>query len=98
MTGVLVSAVSVQELKKEFRKDPVNLRARYDELEAEEQLVVALLALREEQSLTQIELARLVGTSQANISKLENGKLNPTVAFLSRLAKACDVKLSVSLQ
>jgi len=70
----------------------------YDLLEAEEQLTVALLNMRKSQNLTQIELARLMGTSQANISKLENGKLNPSVAFLKRLAEACDVKLNVYLR
>ena len=87
-----------QELKKEFRKDPVSLRAKYDELEVEQQLIVALLDLRETQKLTQVELARLVGTSQANISKFENGKFNPSVAFLKRVAAACGVKLNVYLR
>jgi len=72
--------------------------ANYDELEAEQQLIVALHGMRKSQNLTQAELARLMGTSQANISKLENGKLNPSVAFLKRLATACDVKLSVHLR
>ena len=67
----------------------------YDLLEAEQQLIKALLRIRKSQNLTQTELASLMGTSQANISKLENGKLNPSVAFLKRLASACDVKLSV---
>ena len=88
----------MKELKKEFRRDPVSIRARYDELEAEQQIIVALLDLRAAQGLTQVQLAELVGTSQANISKLENGKFNPSVAFLKRLAKACDVKLDICLQ
>jgi len=67
----------------------------YDLLEAEQQLIKALLHIRKAQNLTQSDLASLMGTSQANISKLENGKLNPSVAFLKRLATACDVKLNV---
>jgi len=90
-----MTEIKIQELKKEFRKDPIGLRARYDEFEAEQQLVVALLDLRKAQNLTQADLAKRVGTSQANISKLESGKFNPSVALLKRLAKACDVKLSV---
>jgi len=98
MTKVSVSAVGVQELKKEFRKDPASLQARYDTLEAEQQIIVALLDLRRAQNLTQADLAELMGTSQANISKLESGKFNPSVAFLKRLAAACDVRLSVYLR
>jgi len=70
----------------------------YDLLEPEQQLIVASIGARKAQNLTQAELARLMGTSQANISKLENGKLNPSVAFLERLATACDVKLNVYLR
>jgi len=70
----------------------------YDLLEVEQQLTVASLNARKSQNLTQAELAHLMGTSQANISKLENGKLNPSVAFLKRFAHACDVKLSFYLR
>ena len=72
--------------------------ADYDELEVEQQLTTAALGIRTSQNLTQVELARLMGTSQANISKLENGKLNPSVAFLKRLAEACNVKLDIYIQ
>jgi len=74
------------------------MSAEYDLLEVEEQLTVASLCVRTSQNLTQAELAKRMGTSQANISKLENGKLNPSVAFLKRLASACDVKLSFHFQ
>jgi len=72
--------------------------ADYDLLEPEQQLTLAARNIRKSQNLTQAELAQCMGTSQANISKLENGKLNPSVAFLKRLATACDVKLSFYLR
>jgi len=89
---------TAQNFRKELLENPTELKARYDLLEPEHQLMVASLALREANNLTQTDLAKLMDTSQANISKLENGKLNPSVALLKRLAKACDVKLSVYLQ
>jgi len=76
-------------------KNKETLNKDYDLLEVEQQLIKALLHIRKTQNLTQSDLASLMGTSQANISKLENGKLNPSVAFLKRLAQACDVKLNV---
>ena len=46
---------------------------------------------RKEQGLTQVELADTVGTSQAVIQKIENGKsLRPRI--LDDIAKALDVK------
>jgi len=73
-------------------------RTDYDLPEVEQQLTVASVDIRKSQNLTQAELAQRMGTSQANISKLENGKLNPSVAFLKRLADACDAKLDIHFQ
>ncbi len=54
--------------------------------------------LRMERGWTQAELARLVGTKQANISRLENGEANPTVKFLQKLSKAFGTDLTVRLR
>ena len=83
-----------QDFMKELLRD-ADFKAEYDALEPEYQLMVAALEARKRQNLTQSQLARLVGTSQANISKLENGELNPSISFLKRFAKACDMKLSL---
>ncbi|MDR3037002.1 MAG: helix-turn-helix transcriptional regulator, partial [Coriobacteriales bacterium] len=53
---------------------------------------------RQKSNLSQKELAQKMGTSQANISKLENGELNPSIGFLDRLAKACDMRLVVGIE
>lgn len=47
--------------------------------------------LREKQGLTTTELAGLVGISQAQISRLENGKQGFRSATLSRIAEALGV-------
>jgi len=44
--------------------------------------------IREARGITQTELAKLAKVSQPNISDVENGKVSPTVATASRLAKA----------
>jgi len=86
-----------QDFKRELLKDPVS-KAEYDALEPEYQLMLAAIDARESKNLTQLELAKLVGTSQANISKLENCELNPSIAFLKRFAEACDMKLTLRFQ
>lgn len=45
-----------------------------------------LRALRLEKSLTLRELARKLGKSESYLSKLENGKLNPSLASLKQIA------------
>lgn len=54
--------------------------------------------LRMERGWTQAELARRVGTRQANISRLENGLANPTLKFLQKLSKVFGVELVVRLR
>ncbi len=46
---------------------------------------------------TQTELARRVGTKQANISLLESGLGNPTYSFLKKIAKAFGKQLQIGL-
>ena len=48
--------------------------------------------LREKQGVTTTELARRVGLSQAQISRLENGKQGFRSATLTKIAKALGVK------
>jgi ribosome-binding protein aMBF1 (putative translation factor) len=51
---------------------------------------------RMDHHLTQEELARRVGTSHAQISRLENGQHLPSVQTLTRLADALDLELTIS--
>jgi transcriptional regulator with XRE-family HTH domain len=49
-------------------------------------------ALRQKQGITTTELAKRVGISQAQISRLENGKQGFRSATLTKIAKALGVK------
>jgi transcriptional regulator with XRE-family HTH domain len=53
--------------------------------------------LRMERGWTQAELAKRVGTRQANISRLENGLTNPTFKFLQKLGEVFETELVVRL-
>jgi transcriptional regulator with XRE-family HTH domain len=54
--------------------------------------------LRMERGWTQAELAKRVGTRQANISRLENGLANPTFGFLQKLSEVFETDLVVRLR
>ena len=58
----------------------------------EKQIGLKVSKLREEQGLTTTELAKRVGISQAQISRLENGKQGFRSSTLTRIAKALGVK------
>ncbi|WP_276796244.1 helix-turn-helix domain-containing protein [Fusobacterium gonidiaformans] len=76
-------------------KDP-ELKKEYEALELEYQIKRMLIDARIKKDLTQKELAELVGTKQANISRLENGNSNPSIKFLEKVANALGKKLQIN--
>ncbi len=56
---------------------------------------VVLREARERSGMTQVELARRVGTSQATLSAYENHRKQPSVETLARLLAATGARLTV---
>jgi HTH-type transcriptional regulator/antitoxin HipB len=52
---------------------------------------------RQELGWSQARLAQAAGTGQAMISRIEQGRISPTVTMLNRLAEAMHTQLSLSL-
>ena len=73
-------------------KNP-EFRKAYEELEDEYALATQIIRFRIDRNLTQAQLARLVGTSQPAIARLESGNhRNLTLSFIFRIAKALDLR------
>jgi ribosome-binding protein aMBF1 (putative translation factor) len=89
--------VSVEQAFAEWRKDP-DYRAAYDSLEDEFRLASALIEARARAGLTQDELARRMGTTQAVIARLESGRVKPSTRTLERFAKATGTRLRISFE
>src|SRR5690242_6639231 len=53
---------------------------------------------RRRTGLTQVDLARRLGTSQAAVWRLERGVVEPSWSTVLRAAAACGMAVSVSLQ
>lgn len=87
--------MTFEELKKEDLSDP-EVKKEYDALEPEFQLVLALLELRNEQNLTQQELADRTGINRSDISKIEHGNANPSLKTMKRLAAAMGKRVQIS--
>lgn len=83
-----------QQLKQELMNDS-EFRKEYEALQPEMDITRALLDARIKSGLTQMELAEKTGISQADISRLENGTRNPSLALLKRLAEAMDSTLRI---
>lgn len=75
-------------------KDP-EFKKEWDNLEPEMEVVRAMIKARAAQNLTQKDLAEKTGINQANISKLENGNMNPSLKLLKRLADGLGMNLRI---
>lgn len=84
--------LTLEEVIAEKMENP-EFRAEWDALEPEFQIIRAIITGREQNDLTQEQLAQITGINQANISRLENGTANPSLRTLKRLAAGMGMKL-----
>ena len=77
-------------------KNP-KFKKEWDNSEAEYQLSCKLIEARMKNNLSQRELAKKVGTSQAAISRIESMNGNPSFSLLKRISTALGSKLQISL-
>lgn len=85
---------TLKEYKKE-QMDNEDFAKEYKEIQPELDIIRAIVEARTSQNLTQKELAERTGINQADISKLENGTRNPSVALLKRLAEGMGMALKI---
>lgn len=84
----------LQELTNELMQDP-KFKKEYEALQPEMDITRAILDARIQSGMTQTELSKKSGISQADISRLEKGTRNPSIALLKRLADAMDSTLHI---
>lgn len=75
--------------------DP-EFRAEWESQAVERDITRKIVEARMEEGLTQAQLAERCGMRAANLSRLENGNGNPSVATLERIAKGLGKKLEIS--
>jgi transcriptional regulator with XRE-family HTH domain len=87
--------IPVEESFKQWKKDPTYVAA-YDALEGEFALASALIKARSDADMTQEQVAKAMGTTQAVIARLESGSVLPSTRTLERFAKATRTRLRIS--
>jgi len=80
----------------ERRKHDPQFVVAYDALEEEFALASALVEARASADMTQEEVAKAMGTTQAVVARLESGKVRPSTRTLERFAKATRTRLRIS--
>ena len=73
-------------------QDP-KFKAEWEALEPEFQIALMIITARQEESITQQELAKRAGLGQASLSRIETGKVSPDIATLQKIANAVGKKL-----
>lgn len=85
---------SYSEYKKKALQDP-EVKAEYDALQPEYDIIQAMIDARNKEGLTQKELSERTGITQADISRIENGTRNPSLSMMKRLARGLGMQLKL---
>lgn len=80
-------------LKSQLKKP--GIRKGFDEEGKQIEVAYEILQLRKKRGVSQLELAKKIGTTQGNIARIETGKQNLSISLLSRIGKALDKELIV---
>ena len=86
---------SFDEFFDEQMKDPA-VKAAYDELVPDFEIVRAMIEARKTTGITQQQLSEKTGIAQADISRLEHANGNPSLRTLKRLAAGMGMELHLS--
>jgi len=86
-----------EEFEKKLFKQP-GFKEAAEETRLEYEIARALIKVRIEKGLTQAEVARLMNTKQSVISRVENARTTPSLAFLKRLAEVLNASLKVQFE
>ena len=81
---------------KEYKEKTLNkpeVKAEYDALQAEYDIIQAMIDAQTSQIMTQKECAERTGITQADISRIENGTRNPSLAMVKRIAAGLGMQL-----
>jgi len=88
--------ISVAKLKSELMKNK-DFRLEYESQAPEYQIACQIIEARIKKNMSQIELADRIHSGQAVISRLENLNSKPSLSLLTKVAKALDTKINLSI-
>jgi ribosome-binding protein aMBF1 (putative translation factor) len=93
-----MKAIPARALHDRWMQTDPSYRREYEALEPEFALIEAMIQARAHAHLTQAQLARRMGTTQAVIARLESGRTKPSTRTLERVAAATGMRLRISFE
>ena len=82
-------------LKKSLKDE--EFKKEWDKLELRYAVIKQLIKIRNSYNLSQAQLAEKLNTTQAVISRIENGTVNIGIDFINKLAKAFNKRVEINL-
>lgn len=82
------SAAFMEDLEREAQEEGPSAVAEMEALHEYYSLVSELMKLRRHRKITQKQLEKVSGIPQSEISRIESGRANPTLATLRTLVRA----------
>ncbi|MBU0476496.1 helix-turn-helix domain-containing protein [Patescibacteria group bacterium] len=90
----ITKAVDFQKYLVERLKD-LEFKRHYDEYGKQLEIAYQILQLRKQEKMSQVELAKRIGTKQSNIARMEAGQQNFTTDTLQKIASAFKRELKI---
>ena len=83
-----------EDFEAELLRKP-EIRREYEALKPKYEMIQSLIERRNQLRISQTQLARIIGTRQPAISRLERGDYNTTLNTLFKVASALDLDISL---
>lgn len=96
--GARMSKVGVkfEEIQARMMKDE-DFKAEYEKLKPRYELIAQIIDARNKLNITQEELALRVGTQKSNISRFESGAYNPSLDFVTKIARSLGMEVYITI-
>ena len=90
------AGVKFEDIKARLMKDE-EFKAEYEKLKPRYELITQIIDARNQLNITQEELALRVGTQKSNISRFESGAYNPSLDFVTKIARSLGKEIHITI-
>ncbi len=90
------AGVKFEDIKARLMKDE-EFKAEYEKLKPRYELITQIIDVRNQLNITQEELALRVGTQKSNISRFESGDYNPSLDFVTKIARSLGKEVHITI-
>lgn len=97
MNKRLKQSIDVGQYLKKRLKDKT-FKGYYDEYGKQLEIAYQIAQLRKKANVSQVVFAKRIGTTQSNVARMEQGQQNFTIGLLTKVAKALNKDLEVTLR